>query len=66
MKKEKAKVKLTPEELAREADKKAAWIAVRCATAVGQAIRSRGLLPGRWCYYVRFVFVARQSSMVPV
>ncbi len=53
LKKEKAKAKLTPEEMAREADRKAAWIAVRCATAVGQAIRSRGLLPGKLYLYWR-------------
>ena len=31
----------------RDKDRKAAWAAVRCAAAVGQAIRSRLLLTGK-------------------
>ena len=46
MKKEKSKAILAEVTGQKDRDRKAAWVAVRCATAVGQAIRSRILLTG--------------------
>ena len=42
----------------RDKDRKAAWAAVRCAAAVGQAIRSRLLLTGK-NHYINQIHFAK-------
>ena len=57
MKKEKSKTSIPEATGKKDKDKKAAWIAVRCAAAVGQAIRSRLLLTGRSTTMVNYYLI---------
>ena len=61
MKKEKSKAVIPEATGKKDKDKKAAWIAVRCAAAVGQAIRSRLLLTGRSTTMVHYLVTISES-----